>query len=99
MIMTSVREIFDTMEYGPAPESAKPAQEWLAGHGERFGQFIGGRFTKPTATLEVINPATGKRIADVSEGSKKDIDAAVRAARQALPAWQALGGHGRARHL
>jgi len=97
--MTSVREIFDTMEYGPAPESPKPAQEWLAEHGERFGQFIGGRFTKPTATFEVINPATGKRLADVSEGSKKDIDAAVKAARQALPAWQALGGHGRARHL
>ena len=97
--MTSVREIFDTMEYGPAPESAKPAQEWLDGHGERFGHFIGGRFTKPAATFEVMNPATGERIADVSEGSRKDIDAAVKAARQALPAWQALGGHGRARHL
>ena len=97
--MTSVREIFDTMEYGPAPESAKPAQEWLAAHGERFGHFIGGRFTKPTATFEVMNPATGTRLADVSEGSRKDVDAAVKAARQALPAWQALGGHGRARHL
>ena len=28
--MTSVREIFDTMEYGPAPEGDKPAREWLA---------------------------------------------------------------------
>ncbi len=97
--MTSVREIFDSMEYGPAPESPKPAQSWLDEHDGRFGHFIGGRFTKPTATFEVINPATGKRIADVSEGSKKDVDAAVKAARQALPAWQALGGHGRARHL
>ena len=97
--MTSVREIFETMEYGPAPESAKPAQEWLDRHGGRFGHFINGRFTKPSATFEVMNPATGKRIADVSEGSKKDVDTAVKAARQALPAWQALGGHGRARHL
>jgi aldehyde dehydrogenase (NAD+) len=97
--MTSVREIFETMEYGPAPESAKPAQEWLDQHDGRFGHFINGRFTKPSATFEVMNPATGKRIADVSEGSRKDVDAAVRAARQALPAWQALGGHGRARHL
>jgi aldehyde dehydrogenase (NAD+) len=87
------------MEYGPAPESAKPAQEWLDEHDGRFGHFINGKWTKPSATFEVMNPATGKRIADVSEGSKKDVDAAVRAARQALPAWQALGGHGRARHL
>ena len=27
--MTSVREVFDTMEYGPAPEGDKPAREWL----------------------------------------------------------------------
>jgi aldehyde dehydrogenase (NAD+) len=97
--MTSVREIFQTMEYGPAPESARPAQAWLAEHGERFGHFINGKWTKPAATFAVDNPATGKRIADVSEGSKKDVDAAVKAARQALPGWQALGGHGRARHL
>ena len=97
--MTSVREIFETMEYGPAPESAKPAQAWLDEHDGRFGHFINGKWTKPSATFEVMNPATGKRIADVSEGSKKDVDAAVKAARQALPAWQALGGHGRARHL
>jgi aldehyde dehydrogenase (NAD+) len=97
--MTSVREIFETMEYGPAPESARPAQAWLDEHDGRFGHFINGRFTKPSATFEVMDPATGRRIADVSEGSKKDVDAAVKAARQALPAWQALGGHGRARHL
>ena len=26
--MTSVREIFDTMEYGPAPESDAAARDW-----------------------------------------------------------------------
>jgi aldehyde dehydrogenase (NAD+) len=46
-----------------------------------------------------MNPATGKKIAVVSEGSKRDVDAAVKAARKALPAWQALGGHGRSRYL
>ena len=63
--MTSVREIFETMEYGPAPESPKPAQEWLDAHDGRFGHFINGKLTKPTATFEVTNPATGQRIADV----------------------------------
>ena len=97
--MTSVREVFDTMEYGPAPESAKPAEQWLEQRNARFGHFIGGTWTKPSNTFEVINPATGKRIAAVSEGSAKEVDAAVKAARKALPAWQALGGHGRARYL
>ena len=97
--MTSVREIFDTMEYGPAPEAAKPAQEWLATHDSRFGHFIGGAWTKPGTSFDVDNPATGTRIALVSAGTKKDVDTAVKAARKALPAWQALGGHGRARYL
>ena len=97
--MTSVRDVFDTMAYGPAPESAKPAEEWLAKHDAKFGHFIGGAWTKPSNTFEVMNPATGKQIAAVSEGSKKDVDTAVKAARKALPAWQALGGHARARYL
>ena len=97
--MTSVREAFDTMAYGPAPESDKPAQEWLARHDAKFGHFIAGGWTKASATFDVDNPATGTRIAQVSQGTKKDVDAAVKAARKALPAWQALGGHGRARYL
>ena len=75
--MTSVREIFDTMEYGPAPEGDAPAREWLTRHGARFGHFIGGAWTKPTSPFDVTNPATGKVIAQVSQGSKRDVDAAV----------------------
>ncbi|MDB4891308.1 MAG: Aldehyde Dehydrogenase [Gemmatimonadetes bacterium] len=97
--MTTVREAFETMEYGVAPESDKAALEWLAKHDAKFGHYIGGTWTKPANTFEIINPATAKRIANVSQGSKKDVDAAVKAARKALPAWQALGGHGRARYL
>ncbi len=97
--MTSVREIYDTMEYGPAPESDQAALEWLAKHDGKFGHFIGGAWTKPASLFQVDNPASGKRIAQTSQGSKKDVDAAVKAARKALPAWQALGGHGRARYL
>ena len=97
--MTSVREIYETMAYGPAPEGDRPAQEWLARHDAKFGHFIGGVWTKPAAMFDVMNPATAQRIAGTSQGSRKDVDAAVKAARKALPAWQALGGHGRARYL
>ena len=98
--MTSVRDAFESMAWGPSPESAAMATAWLDGHGRRFGHFIGGAFTAAgPATFASTNPATGAHLAVVTEGSAVDLDRAVAAARAAQPAWQALGGHGRARHL
>ncbi|MBI3569051.1 MAG: aldehyde dehydrogenase family protein [Gemmatimonadetes bacterium] len=87
------------MEYGPAPESDKAALAWIDAHKSTFGHHIGGAWTKPKATFDVINPATAKVIAKVSQGSTADVDAAVKAARAALPAWRASSGHDRARQL
>ena len=97
--MTTVAEIFETMEYGPAPESDKEALSWLAKHERVFGHYIDGAWTEPGKLFDVINPATNKRIARVTDGTPGDVDAAVKAARAALPAWKALSPHARARHL
>jgi len=97
--MASVAEIFQTMEYGPAPESDKNALAWLEQHGRTFGHFIGGEWTTPSETFDVIDPSTGKTIAAVAEGSASDVDGAVAAARAALPAWKGLSGHARARYM
>ncbi|MBV9880667.1 MAG: aldehyde dehydrogenase family protein, partial [Gemmatirosa sp.] len=99
--MTSVAEIFETMEYGPAPEADAPARRWLADHDGKFGLYVDGRWTDVDdgALFDVMEPATGQRLARVTQGSAADVDAAVLAARRALPAWKSLGGHGRARHL
>jgi len=96
-----VARYFDTMDYGPAPESDTDAREWLARHAEGFGHFIDGRFTLAAegAHFDTAEPATGQRLARIAQGSAKDVDAAVAAARAAQPGWFALGGHGRARHL
>ena len=94
-----VAEIFETMEWGPAPESAAPALEWLDGHGRRFGAFVDGAFREPGETFTVRNPATGEMLAEVAQGSEADVDAAVRAAREAHGPWSALSGHQRARRL
>ncbi len=40
-------------------------------------------------TLEVLNPATGEAMAEVPESSAEDVDAAVAAAREAVPGWAA----------
>jgi len=95
----NVRDIFETMDYGPAPEAAGEASAWLDAHGRRFGQFIGGAFTKPGETFESRNPATGLVLAEVSQASETDVDAAVRAARKAQKGWAKAGGHARARVL
>ena len=87
------------MEYGPAPESDKEALSWLAKHERVFGHYIDGAWTEPGKLFDVINPATNKRIARVTDGTPGDVDAAVKAARAALPAWKALSPHARARHL
>ena len=97
--MTTVAEIFETMEYGPAPESDAPARAWLGSHGATFGHFIGGEWRGGRETFEVTNPATAKPLAQVAQGTAEDVNAAVAAARAAFPAWSALPGHARARHL
>ncbi len=99
--MTTVSEIFETMAYGPAPESDKPALEWIARQNGAFGLFIDGRWTKPKSGdgFDVINPATTARLARVTQAGHADVAAAVAAARKAFPGWSALSGHARARHL
>ena len=56
----NIMDIFETMEYGPAPEAAAPGLEWIQAH-QPFGLFINNRWTKPAsgAYLESINPASG----------------------------------------
>jgi len=96
-----VAEIFETMEYGPAPESAAPAEQWLDRHGREFRHFINGEWEAPSEGeyFETYNPANGKPIARVAQGGEGDVDRAVRAARAAFPTWRDLGGHARARYL
>jgi aldehyde dehydrogenase (NAD+) len=97
----SIAEKFLTLEYGPAPEDPKDALLWLDRHQRRFGHFIDGEWRQPVegALFDTTNPATGEKIAEVAQGSAADIDAAVQAARNAFPQWQALAAHARARHL
>ena len=95
----TIKELFDTMEYGPAPESAAEALAWLVDQGDRFGHFIDGAFTAPGDGFDSRNPATGEVLATLTQASQADVDAAVAAAHKAQPKWAALGGAGRARYL
>lgn len=95
----TVKEIFETMDYGPAPESAAEALAWLVDQGDRFGHFINGAFTAPGEGFDSRNPATGEVLATLTQATQDDVDAAVSAARKAQPGWEKLGGPGRAKYL
>src|SRR5450432_3000176 len=97
--MGEIAEILKTMDYGPSPESADAVRGWLDRHKAGFGHFIGGAFTPPGELFDVHDPATGAKLARVTQGSAADIDAAVAAARAAQPGWAALLGYERAQHL
>ncbi len=95
----SIADIFENMDYGTAPETPAEALAWLVDQGDRFGHFINGSFTPPGDGFESKNPATGEVLATLSQATQADVDDAVKAARKAQPAWEKLGGHGRARVL
>jgi aldehyde dehydrogenase (NAD+) len=99
--MPSVKEILDTMDYGPAPEANAHITEWLKPNDQGFGHFINGNFVAPleSGRFDVMNPANGDRMASAAQGSAADVDAAVKAAREAFGSWSKSPGHIRARHL
>ncbi len=99
--MRTVTELFETMAYGPAPESAEPARKWLAAHSPHLDLFIGNRWHTPSTGeyFPSINPATRETLIEIAQGTPQDIELAVKAARAAFPEWSATPGHVRARYL
>ncbi|MEM8860665.1 MAG: aldehyde dehydrogenase family protein, partial [Chloroflexota bacterium] len=112
--MTTIKEIFETMEYGTAPESAATANAWLDDHGSpdgdlgpngtlgrAFSLFINGKFIQPKGAkmMEVIAPATGETLAHVVDGTADDVAAAFAAAVKAQKKWAKTSDHERAKVL
>jgi aldehyde dehydrogenase (NAD+) len=59
---------------------------------ERYGPFINGRFEESVGPVfEAGNASTGEHLAFIARCGEAEIDAAVRAAHSAFPAWKALG--------
>ena len=97
----SVAEIFESMDYGPAPENADLVTAWLEGHKGGFDHFIDGAWCKPGSgqRFATQNPATGETLGQIAQGDDGDVDRAVSAARKAQAPWAKIGGPARARYL
>lgn len=63
--------------------------------------YINGEWVKPTVKnyFDVINPATGEVIARTPLGSKEDVDAAAKAASEALVSWRRVPVNDRVQYL
>jgi aldehyde dehydrogenase (NAD+) len=82
-------------EYAPAPESTS-----IVKFQKSYGHFINGQFTKPANTYKTISPSTEEVLAEVSAGTQKDVDLAVKAARHAFEkSWSKLPGAERGKYL
>ena len=95
----SIETIFDTMDYGTAPEDRRAALQWIADHGGISGPYVNGTWGPFRDDMPVCNPATGEKLAGMTITSADEVAAAVAAARKAQPAWEASGGPARARVL
>ncbi len=96
----SVSEIFNNLDYGPAPESADHAFAWLDQYDRQFDLFVDGKWEKSSGErFAVFNPATGEQLASVVQASDDDIKASVKAAQKASKKWRALTCHQRAKYL
>jgi aldehyde dehydrogenase (NAD+) len=99
--MSTLLDVFKTMDYGPAPEAASAVNAWLEEHGRKFGLFINNQWITPKGGkyYTSYNPATGEAIADTFQAGQKEVDQAVAAARSAFGAWSQVPGLVRARYM
>ncbi|MEO0830794.1 MAG: aldehyde dehydrogenase family protein, partial [Pseudomonadota bacterium] len=95
----TIPEIFDSLDYGPAPEASAEALEWIETRGGIAGPFIGGQFGPLRADMDIMNPATGQRFAGLTQCTATEVEQAISAARKAQKKWAATSGHQRARVL
>ena len=83
-------------EYAPAPESRAVVDLQSS-----YGLFINGEFVDGSGTaFKSISPATEEVLAEVSDASEADVDAAVKAARTAYTrVWSRMSGADRGKYL
>jgi aldehyde dehydrogenase (NAD+) len=83
--------------YNPAPQ----ATDFIKLQ-ERYGLYINGKF-KPSEngrSFHTINPATEEKLAEVSEASEKDVNRAVRSAKEAYEkVWSKISHKERGKYV
>lgn len=90
-------EFFTDWKYAPSPESTDHIRLQ-----KQYDLFINGKFVKPNSGkyFDTINPATEEKIASVADANEKDVDTAVKAARNAYDkTWSKMPAKERAKYI
>src|ERR1700758_4204880 len=90
-------DLMGNWTYAPAPEDKKHIQL-----NKKYDLFIGGKFVKPGKSkyFDTISPSTEEKLAEVAEADEKDVDLAVKAARNAYEkVWKKMPAKERAKYI
>jgi aldehyde dehydrogenase (NAD+) len=94
---TKKLEFFTDWKYAPSPEATDHIRLK-----KQYDLFINGKFVKPNSGkyFDTINPATEEKIASVADANEKDVDSAVKAARNAYDkTWKKMPAKERAKYI
>jgi len=95
--MTEKLELMGNWAYAPAPEDKKHIKL-----DKRYELFINGKFVKPGKGkyFDTISPSTEEKLAEIAEADEKDVDTAVKAARNAYDkVWKKMPAKERAKYI
>jgi aldehyde dehydrogenase (NAD+) len=84
-------------EYAPAPEAKDHAKIK-----KQYDLFINGQWAKPSTKkyFETISPSSEEKLSEVAEAGEKDVDLAVKAARNAYEkTWKKMPAKERAKYI
>ena len=99
--MSKIIQNFKNISYGPAPEDSKDVMSWINSLKHPNHLFINGKWVKSKSSkkIQVINPATNKKLTTLSVSNKSDVNEAVGAAKKAFTSWSKNSSDNRAKYL
>ena len=99
--MNKIIQKFKKISYGPAQEDSKDVMSWINSLNNPNYLFINGTWVKSKSPkkIQVINPATNKKLTTLSISNKADVNAAVGAAKKAFNSWSKTSSDSRAKYL
>ena len=99
--MSKIIQNFKNISYGPAPEDSKDVMSWINSLNNPNHLFINGSWVKSKSSkkINVINPATNKKLTSLSMANKADVNSAIGAAKNAYSSWSKTSSDTRAKYL
>ncbi|GBN64455.1 Aldehyde dehydrogenase family 16 member A1 [Araneus ventricosus] len=95
-----IMEFFQSMADSPGIHSDKLAKDWLETHSNCFAGFVDNKWLAALETkVEISNPYSGERYADVCLPSPEILEDAVASSTKGFNSWKSLTGYQRSEYL